>query len=224
MKNDAALWNCYSNIYDILNQFYPYQEHLNLLRSLLDPKPGRLYLDAGCGTGNLTAKICDNGIKAIGIDFSNQMLAMARKKNEKIQFEFADLNKRLSFDDNFFDGVISSNVVSYLSNPKNTLGEIHRVLKPKGKFVVATLRVGFNPLIIYKEHLKYKGLLHTVKMVFQLLGLGMCNAMIVKKIRNGAYHTYDEETFSVLLKKCGFLNVKILFSYAGQDLIAVCEK
>lgn len=221
MKSSSRLWSYYSNVYDVLNQFYPYQEHLDLLCSLLAPKPGTLCLDAGCGTGNLAVKLNQAGSQVIGIDYSNEMITKARKKNERIKFEFADLDAQLSFVDNTFDGIVSNNVIAYLSNPKNALMEIYRVLKPGGTIVVATLRENWSPLTVYKEHLKRKGLLHTLKVIFPLAGLGVCNAQILKRIKKGIYRTYNEKTFFDLLEQVGFRDIKISFSYANQAIVAI---
>ncbi len=38
------------------------------LLELLNPKPGELILDLGCGTGQLTEKIAQTGAEVMGID------------------------------------------------------------------------------------------------------------------------------------------------------------
>jgi len=195
-----------------------------MISSLLNPKTDKIYLDVGCGTGNLAIKIHQTGARVIGIDYSIEMLDRARRKDENIRFEFADINKKLNFEDSFFDGVITNNVISYIENPNNMIREIYRVLKPKGKFIAATLRNNFSPYAVYKEHLKHVGLLHAFRIFFPLIGLGIHNMIILKKIKQNIYHTYDEKTFLNLIEQSGFTNIKILFSYANQDLVAVSEK
>jgi hypothetical protein len=56
------------------------------------------------------------------------------------------------------------------------------------------------------------------------MGLGIFNVEIIRRIKQGKYRTYNEKTFLELLKQFGFINIKVLFSYAGQDLVAVCNK
>src|SRR5687767_3887443 len=43
------------------------------------PVPGRL-LDLGCGTGRLLVPLAGKGYRAVGVDLSHEMLAVAREK------------------------------------------------------------------------------------------------------------------------------------------------
>ena len=47
---------------------------------LLDPQPGELILDVGCGDGALTAKIAEAGADVIGVDASGEMIDAARAR------------------------------------------------------------------------------------------------------------------------------------------------
>ena len=48
------------------------------LVELLDPRPGERVLDAGCGTGQLTARIAESGADVVGIDNSPEMVGHRR--------------------------------------------------------------------------------------------------------------------------------------------------
>ncbi len=224
MKKLSSFWGFYSNVYDILNQFQPYQKHLDLMCFLLSPQKNHIYLDAGCGTGNLSIKINKVGAEVIGIDYSNEMLARASEKNKGVRYEFADLDKEFNFNDDFFDGVVSNNVIAYLKNPRKMMAEVYRVLKPGSFFIVATLKDNWSPIHIYTEHYKQKGMVDTLRIFFPLLGLGICNAAIVKRIKDGAYHTYNQKSFAELMQSVGFSIEKVLFSYADQDVVIVGRK
>src|SRR3569623_144780 len=47
---------------------------------MLDPQPGELILDIGCGDGALTAKIMATGARVSGLDASPQMVEAARAR------------------------------------------------------------------------------------------------------------------------------------------------
>jgi phosphatidylethanolamine/phosphatidyl-N-methylethanolamine N-methyltransferase len=64
------------------------------------------------------------------------MLAVARKySNENITL--AEMNgEQLSCPDDQFDYVVLSHVIAVTDDPEKLLGEVHRVLKPGGKFFI----------------------------------------------------------------------------------------
>lgn len=87
-------------------------------------------LDIGCGNGNYTQYFCRNNNKVIGIDIED-----FRKKEFSENFEFVKYNgKRIPFKDNFFDCIISWDVIEHVEDDKLFVEEIKRVLR-KGRVV-----------------------------------------------------------------------------------------
>ncbi len=82
----------------------------DLAFKMTDIKKGMKILDVGCGTGNFSIKLAGRGCSVTGVDISNEMLNIARKKasgmNFDIEFINVDLNN-LPFEDDTFDAVIS---------------------------------------------------------------------------------------------------------------------
>src|SRR4051794_24122922 len=67
---------------------------------------GRRVLDAGCGSGPLSAALRDRGAVVTGIDVSAAMLALARRRlGEDVALHVADVSERLPFADSSFDDV-----------------------------------------------------------------------------------------------------------------------
>src|ERR1700709_332181 len=60
--------------------------------------PGKKVLDIGCGPGVFTARHAQAGADVVGIDFSEQMISIAKDQFPTIDFQFADA-ERLPFDD-----------------------------------------------------------------------------------------------------------------------------
>lgn len=58
------------------------------------------------------------------------------KANKEKEVEFGDVND-LNFPDSSFDNVICLEVFEYLKNPQKAIGEIERVLRPKGKLILS---------------------------------------------------------------------------------------
>lgn len=90
-------------------------------------------LDLGCGAGNDTAKLADAGLLAEGIDLSDKLIEIAKKRSPAITFNQGDMLK-LPFSHEEFDGVFAKASLLHIAKremPK-VLEEIRRVLKPNG--------------------------------------------------------------------------------------------
>ncbi|MBW4564152.1 MAG: methyltransferase domain-containing protein [Mojavia pulchra JT2-VF2] len=103
------------------------------LLQLLNPKPGELILDLGCGTGQLTEKIAQTEAEVIGIDSAATMIEKARQNYPHIHFDVADAR-------NFqvkqpLDAVFSNAVLHWIKEADEAIACIHQALKPGGRFV-----------------------------------------------------------------------------------------
>ncbi len=102
------------------------------------------FLDAGCGKGELLYFMAKKGYEVYGIDYSKTAIRMCKdllkKKKIKATILMSDVRK-VKFPDNYFDIVISTDVVEHLNDNKATVeffNEMHRILKPKGQFYIHT--------------------------------------------------------------------------------------
>ncbi|MFG2078612.1 class I SAM-dependent methyltransferase [Nonomuraea maritima] len=99
---------------------------------------GRRILDAGCGSGALTAALRERGAVVTGIDASAGMLAVARRRlGDDADLRVVDLRDPLPFADGAFDDVVASLVLHYLEDWGPTLAEMRRVLKPGGRLLAS---------------------------------------------------------------------------------------
>ena len=100
--------------------------------------PGGSALDIACGSGKLTAvlaRIAGPGARVVGLDFSPQMLEIARDDHPGIEFLEGDALS-LPFDDATFDASTNAFGLRNLADPVRGLREMLRVLKPGGRPVV----------------------------------------------------------------------------------------
>ncbi len=110
----------------------------------LNPRRGEKILDAGCGTGEVTAGILqktgDDG-EVVGLDLSQDMLdiAMGRLLSYKKAVLVRGSLESIPYPDDHFSGVVSVNVIHYLCDLEQALKEFYRILKPGGRLVL----VGF---------------------------------------------------------------------------------
>jgi len=108
-----------------------------LVFSMIKTKSGKA-LDLGCGTGNYTLELYKRGFEVVGVDVSEEMLKIARKKLPNVKFIRADAYS-LPFEDNTFDLVLSITMFEFIHKPEKALGEIYRVLKPGGEAIIGTM-------------------------------------------------------------------------------------
>ena len=111
---------------------------------LLDVRPPALVLDAGCGSGEMSAKLLERGFDVRGIDIAEPMIHLASTRFGTDRFQVADLES-IPFPDGTFDAVVCLGVIEYLQSDDAALCEIRRVLKPSGVAVIATPN-GSSPL------------------------------------------------------------------------------
>lgn len=87
------MYNTFSNIYDLVMRDTPYDKWVNFYQAVFGKfnKKPELILDMGCGTGNITTKLADEGYDMIGLDASVGMLSRAREKNSDILYLNMDM-------------------------------------------------------------------------------------------------------------------------------------
>lgn len=110
------------------------------------PNGGKI-LDVGCGIGNLIAELIDyKDYDISGIEFSKVAANKAIKRGFKVNVGSLQDEK---YSEQTFDVITLLYVLEHVSNPREVLSEIHRVLKNDGFFLLAVpnyryLRVAFD--------------------------------------------------------------------------------
>lgn len=98
-------------------------------------------LDVGCGGGNNCQYINKKeGFQAYGIDFSDGMIAEARKRYPNVKIKKMDMTN-ITFPDQTFDGILSNCSLIHIPTEllSQTLQGFKRILKPNGKLLLIVL-------------------------------------------------------------------------------------
>jgi ubiquinone/menaquinone biosynthesis C-methylase UbiE len=102
--------------------------------------PGMELLDVACGAGNATIPAAREGARVTGLDFSPDLLAIARERaaDAMVEVDWVEGDaQELPFDDARFDRVISTFGHMFAPDHERTAAEMTRVCRPGGLIAVA---------------------------------------------------------------------------------------
>jgi ubiquinone/menaquinone biosynthesis C-methylase UbiE len=102
--------------------------------------PGMELLDVACGAGNATIPAAREGARVTGLDFSPDLLAIARERaaDAMVEIDWVEGDAQaLPFDDASFDRVISTFGHMFAPDHQRTAAEMKRVCRPGGAIAVA---------------------------------------------------------------------------------------
>jgi SAM-dependent methyltransferase len=109
---------------------------------------GRL-LDIGCHNGTALYKLKAMGWKAYGVEVDEGASAQARSKGLDV---FTGDLFEANYPDQFFHVVRMSFVLEHLPNPRNTLLEIKRILKPQGRIYISIQNARSLHYWLFRNH------------------------------------------------------------------------
>jgi len=121
--HDSCTWLTHGDLLDLHGSRYD------------GPEDGVL-LDVCCGSGVVGNSFRGRVGKIVGLDLTPQMIAKARTRLDEVhQGNVYDI----PFPDNTFDAVCTREVLHLLPRPERPVGQVFRVLKPGGQFVVGQI-------------------------------------------------------------------------------------
>jgi SAM-dependent methyltransferase/DNA-binding transcriptional ArsR family regulator len=131
---NAAQWHRIRSLY------IDEREVESVLREIVAAGDSRDLLDVGTGTGRMLEILAPCVERALGIDQSREMLAVARVNLERARLENASVRLgdmyQLALSDGSFDAVVIHQVLHYADRPAAAIAEAARVLRPNGILVL----------------------------------------------------------------------------------------
>ena len=207
----TEMFDTISNEYDGLNRVISFgidvKWRKKVVKIVSQKKPENI-LDIATGTGDLAINLTSTNAKEIiGLDISNGMLEVGRKKiaskklDKIISMVIGD-SENLPFENNTFDAITVAFGVRNFENLEKGLSEILRVLKPDGIFVILETSVPTNP--IYKI-----GYTIYSRFILPMIGKIFSKDKIAYNYLSESASVFPYgEALNNILRKIGFINVK----------------
>jgi SAM-dependent methyltransferase len=108
---------------------------LNRIRSLFNSREKPYILDYGCGTGGMLVEL-QKFAETFGCDKENIAVELCKKRGLTNIIKLED--QTVPYQDNFFNIIITLDVLEHIKDDIFTIKELKRVLKPKG-FIIITV-------------------------------------------------------------------------------------
>ena len=205
------MFNTISKEYDGLNRVISFGIDIkwrNKVVELVGATNPSSILDVATGTGDLAINLSRTEAKEIiGLDISPGMLEVGKKKvhekklDQTIKMTLGD-GEKIDFPDSYFDAITVSFGVRNFENLNQGLGEIYRVLKPNGIFVVLETSVPTKP--VYKQGYNFY-----TKQILPLIGKVFSNDKVAYKYLSESAISFPYgEAFNNILRNIGFKNIE----------------
>ena len=211
--------------YDLINDVQSFGLHRFWkwrLLQLAHPRPGARALDLCCGTGDIALALARRGVDVTGLDFSEPMLEIARRKNSKFKIQNSKFiqgdAQQIPFPDASFDIVTVGYGLRNLASVETGLREMQRVARPGGRLLVLDFGKPDNALwrAIYFGYLRC---------FVPLLGRIFCgNPAAYAYILESLQHYPAQRGVAEQMRALGLKNVRIINFLGGMMSINSAER
>jgi SAM-dependent methyltransferase len=114
---------------------------------------GQSVLELGCATGDLLNALEPK--RGVGVDFSDEMVRIARKKYPFLEFRTADIESMEGWGETF-DVLILSDVIGHLMDIEETFRRLHIFCRPDTRLVISYYNFLWEPILKMGERLGLK--------------------------------------------------------------------
>ena len=119
----------------------PHEDMKKILK-IFKRKGIKRILDLGCGSGRHLVYLAKHGFDVYGIDIAEHGIKLAkkwlRKERLKANLKIGDIYKKLPYEDNFFDAIVSIATLHHnrIEKIRKLIKEMERILKPRGMIFI----------------------------------------------------------------------------------------
>ena len=212
--------------YDLMNDLMSLGIHRIWKKQLiefLNPQENTKLIDVASGTGDIAINLSKiNGSKIEGVDISDNMLKVARKKIKELKINNINFKtceaENLVFEDNHFDIISIGYGVRNFSNLEKGLNESYRVLKKDGKLIILETSVPENPIIKFLYTLITRVYIPIIAFIFS----GKTKAYLY--LLDSTDKFPPKNKFVEILYKTGFEKIETRKKLYGASTIYIASK
>lgn len=234
-KNDPktiqTMFNSIAERYDLTNSVLSMQMHKRwnhtLVSSLMDSS-SHTVVDLCCGTGDIAfdyLKTTTSPCEIYLVDFCSNMLACAKEKSHKLlfppahQLQFLEADVQvLPFENELADRATMAYGIRNVKNPEKAIQEVHRILKPGGRFGILELTRPTNRFLRLGHQLY-------LQVVLPLLGKFLTNNKEAYSYLQGSIDSFIAPAdLEQLFIKNGFIHTRRISLSGGIATIIIGEK
>ncbi|MFZ0566319.1 MAG: bifunctional demethylmenaquinone methyltransferase/2-methoxy-6-polyprenyl-1,4-benzoquinol methylase UbiE [Chlamydiales bacterium] len=210
--------------YDRANTLFTFGIHKHWNQQLVKAVgPAKRLLDLCAGTGEIAFRFLRHysQSEAILLDFCPEMLAVAERKGSSFKHRFKTIQgdaQAIALSDESVDSVTIAYGIRNVKEPHICFQEVHRVLRPKGRFGLLELTRPHSPSL-QKMHAFYTNTL------LPLLGKAAArNIHAYRYLANSIQDFVSPEEIEQSLKQCGFTTLKRRSLMGGIATLLLVEK
>jgi ubiquinone/menaquinone biosynthesis C-methylase UbiE len=147
--------------------------------AIIDARPGKIAGDIGAGSGFITEGLIRAGVQVIAVDQSETMLGVIKQKFEGTRCLDCRVGnaERLPIADATVDYAFANMSLHHVDSPQQAILEMARILKPRGKLVIADLDKHAFEFLKEEHHDRWMGF-EAGEIRQWLAGAGLINIVI----------------------------------------------
>lgn len=229
----TILYNQLAEIYEAMyHSFIDYQDEYQFYSGILESKNYKEVLEIGCGSGNLASKFLSNNWRYHGLDFSENMLDIARSKNPSGKFSQGDM-RAFTLSHKVQSAIITGRTISYLLTNEDVIEAfraIHNNLDDDGILVFDFIDASrYIPTIAKDGHITHNATHKDIEYKRESLwtpnfkfGMDMIWDAKYYKKSEGSFQLIGEDRSSA--RAFTLDEIKIFLSISGYTLLDVIDR